>query len=220
MVAISLFSGCGGLDYGFESAGYNIVFRNDIDKYSCETLKMNSKSAVINKAIEDITIDEIKTMVGNSLNAVDVVIAGPPCQPFSKSAYWFKGDTLRLKDKRANTLIEYFRIIKEVKPKAFLLENVQGINYSGKKEGFQYIIESIKNINNTEGTNYIPYWKILSSAEYGVPQTRERLFLVAFRDGRIFQFPEPKYGNLDKYKSPEKKWFLSLAKNKYIELYS
>lgn len=198
MVTISLFSGCGGLDYGFESAGYNIVFRNDIDKYSCETLKMNSKSTVINKAIEDIPIDEIKTIVGNSLNAVDAVIGGPPCQPFSKSAYWSRGDTLRLKDKRANTLIEYFRIIKEMKPKVFLIENVQGINYSGKEEGFQYIIESIKRINNTEGTNYIPYWKILNSAEYGVPQTRERLFLVAFKDGRLFQFPTPKYGNSGK----------------------
>jgi DNA (cytosine-5)-methyltransferase 1 len=195
MVAISLFSGCGGLDFGFEAAEYTIALRNDNDKYSCETLKMNSKHTVLEKAIEDITVEEIKTIVGSSSGAVDVVIGGPPCQPFSKSAYWSNGDTLRLKDKRANTLDEYFRIIKETKPKVFLLENVHGINYSGKEEGFQFVINRIKNINATEGTNYIPHWKILNSMEYGVPQMRERFFLVAFKDGRMFHFPKTRYGN-------------------------
>jgi DNA (cytosine-5)-methyltransferase 1 len=69
------------------------------------------------------------------------LIGGPPCQPFSKSAYWSKGDTLRLNDSRANTLEQYFRFVEELQPQAFLLENVHGLNYNGKEEGFQYILE-------------------------------------------------------------------------------
>jgi DNA (cytosine-5)-methyltransferase 1 len=197
MVTISLFSGCGGLDYGFESAGFGIILRNDFDKYSCDTLRLNSKVPVLEKPIENVTIDEIKKITGSSSNAVDLVIGGPPCQPFSKSAYWSNGDTLRLNDERANTLAEYFRIIQSIKPKAFLIENVHGINYSGKEDGFKYIINSIKEINISQGTNYVPSWKILNAAKYGVPQLRERFFLVAFKDGRVFQFPQVKYGDIN-----------------------
>jgi DNA (cytosine-5)-methyltransferase 1 len=198
MIAISLFSGCGGLDYGFESAGYDIILKNDFDKYSCQTLRLNSSATILEKPIEEITIDEVKKIVGNSSNAVDIVIGGPPCQPFSKSAYWSKGDTLRLKDRRANTLNEYFKIIQEFTPKAFLLENVHGINYSGKEEGFQYIINRIKEINLLTGTDYIPCWSILNSAEYGVPQLRERFFLIAFKNGTTFHFPQKEYSEFDR----------------------
>jgi DNA (cytosine-5)-methyltransferase 1 len=148
--------------------------------------KTNTQCAPIN----EVSSAEICRFVGSVKN-VDLVIGGPPCQPFSKSAYWAQGDTLRLKDPRADTLTEYFRIIEEFKPKAFLLENVHGICYTGKEEGLQYLIKRITEINEKIGTNYVPKWKILNSADYGVPQLRLRFFLVALRNGQEFNFPSP-----------------------------
>lgn len=199
MITVSLFSGCGGLDFGFEAAGSEIVLKTDFDKHSCNTLRLNSSghSAIIESPIEEITQRDIRNVVGVSTNAVDILIGGPPCQPFSKSAYWSKGDTLRLNDPRSNTLNEYFRIVEEIRPRAFLLENVHGINYSGKEEGLRFILERIRDINRKTGTNYNPGWRILNAADFGVPQLRVRFFLVAFRNGEEFRFPAPSHVDIE-----------------------
>lgn len=195
MSVVSLFSGCGGLDFGFEAAGWEIPFRNDFDRHSCNTLSLNASGAVVHGPIEDISTSQIRSVVGSGRNAVDVVIGGPPCQPFSKSAYWSRGDTLRLKDPRANTLDQFFRVVEDLTPRAFLLENVHGINYSGKEEGFQYLIERIRELNRRKGTEYSPSWRVVNAADYGVPQLRVRFFLVALRDGEKFRFPDPSHTN-------------------------
>lgn len=197
MSVVSLFSGCGGLDFGFEAAGWEIPFRNDFDRHSCDTLRLNAGGRVVHGPIESISSEEIRRVVGNGRNAVDVVVGGPPCQPFSKSAYWSRGDTLRLKDPRANTLDEYFRIVEELTPRAFLLENVHGISYSGKEEGFQFLIDRIRDINRKKGTDYRPCWRVLNAADFGVPQLRVRFILVAFRDGKDFRFPSPTHSDVD-----------------------
>jgi DNA (cytosine-5)-methyltransferase 1 len=197
MITVSLFSGCGGLDYGFEAAGCEVIFRNDFDKHSCKTLRLNSPNAVIEAPIEDVSESDFRKVIGSSGNGVDLLIGGPPCQPFSKSAYWSKGDTLRLKDPRANTLVEYFRVVQELRPRAFLLENVHGISYSGKEEGFQFIIDRIREINRAIGTDYHPVWRVLNAADFGVPQLRVRFFLVALRDGKEFRFPEATHSDVD-----------------------
>ena len=197
MSVVSLFSGCGGLDYGIEAAGWDIQYRNDFDKHSCDTLRLNCDGVVQCAPIEEIGSDEIKKYVGYGRDAVDLVIGGPPCQPFSKSAYWSRGGTRRLDDPRANTLDEYFRVIEDLTPRAFLLENVHGINYSGKEEGFQFIIQRIKDINRKKNTNYRPCWRVINAADYGVPQLRVRFFLIALRDGKEFRFPEPTHIDSD-----------------------
>jgi len=197
MTVVSLFSGCGGLDYGFEAAGWHIPFRNDVDSHSCRTLRLNGDGAALCAPVEGLSPRDIRKHVGNGKNAVDLVIGGPPCQPFSKSAYWSRGDTRRLEDPRANTLNEYFRIVEDLTPKAFLLENVHGISYSGKEEGFQFLIQRIRDINRKKGTDYKPCWRVINAADYGVPQLRVRFFLVAFRDGKNFKFPEPTHGDVD-----------------------
>lgn len=197
MSVVSLFSGCGGLDYGIEAAGWDIQYRNDFDKHSCDTLRLNCDSEVQCAPIEEIGSDEIKKYMGHGRDAVDLVIGGPPCQPFSKSAYWSRGDTLRLDDPRANTLDEYFRVVEDLTPRAFLLENVHGINYSGKEEGFQFIVKRIKDINKKKGTNYRPCWRVINAADYGVPQIRVRFFLIALRNGEEFRFPEPTHTDSD-----------------------
>ena len=197
MITVSLFSGCGGLDYGFEAAGCDTVLKNDFDKHACKTLRLNGAQSVIEGPLEELGKGDFRNVVGNSRDAVDLVIGGPPCQPFSKSAYWSRGYTLRLKDPRSNTLDEYFRIVQELRPRAFLLENVHGINYSGKEEGFQFILNRIREINRAIGTDYRPTWRVLNAADFGVPQTRVRFFLVALRDGREFRFPDPTHSDSD-----------------------
>lgn len=197
MNAVSLFSGCGGLDFGMEAAGWHIAYRNDIDQHCCNTLKMNGDGHVQCAPIEEVSSEDIRACVGTGQDSVDLIIGGPPCQPFSKSAYWLRGDTLRLKDPRANTLDEYFRLVEELKPKAFLLENVHGISYSGKEEGFQFLIQRIREINRKAGTDYRPTWRVLNAADYGVPQLRVRFFLVALRNGAEFVFPSPTHEDAD-----------------------
>lgn len=198
MITVSLFSGCGGLDYGFEAAGCTVIFKNDFDKHACRTLRLNSgQSSIMEGPIEELGYADIRNIAGSSRQAVDLVIGGPPCQPFSKSAYWSRGDTLRLNDPRAGTLAHYFRIIKELRPRAFLLENVHGISYTGKEEGFLSILNRIREINRSLCTDYHPVWRVLNAADYGVPQNRVRFFLVALRDGKEFRFPEPTHGRPD-----------------------
>jgi DNA (cytosine-5)-methyltransferase 1 len=119
------------------------------------------------------------------------VIGGPPCQPFSKSSYWASGDAKRLDDERADTLSAYLRIIEDTQPQVMLLENVYGLAYRGKDEGLARILTGIEAINARSGTEYKPTWKVLNAASYGVPQQRERVFIVASRDGRNFSFPKP-----------------------------
>jgi DNA (cytosine-5)-methyltransferase 1 len=189
MIAVSLFSGCGGLDFGLEAAGFTVCLQTDFDKHACATLRSNGASVVLETDVANFSAADVKRCVGSRLSDVDLLVGGPPCQPFSKSAYWLNGDTKRLGDKRSTTLSDYLRIVEEVRPKAFLLENVQGINYSGKEEGFRFLLERIAQVNARAGTDYKPSWRVLNAADYGVPQLRQRFFLVALRDGKTFQFP-------------------------------
>lgn len=198
---VSLFSGCGGLDFGFEAAGFSVRFANDSDKFSCETLRLNQQDNVLEAPIEDVSAADVKQIIGSETGACDVLIGGPPCQPFSKSAYWSKGDTLRLQDPRANTLDQYFRFVEDLQPQVFLLENVHGLNYNGKEEGFQFIIERIKAINSKRDVHYVPAWVVLNVADYGVPQLRVRFFLVASRRGGRFRFPEPTHIPVEEFES-------------------
>lgn len=191
MIAVSLYSGCGGMDFGIEAAGFEVPFCNDIDKHSCDTLRLNGFSHVVNSPVSDVSSEDILSVCGLSDRNVDLLVGGPPCQPFSKSGYWIRGDTLRLKDARADTLAQFLRLVDELHPRAFLLENVHGISFSGKEEGFRYLLEQIRSINHKSGTCYQPTWKVLNTADYGVPQSRVRFFMAAFRDGTHFRFPRP-----------------------------
>src|SRR5262249_2816688 len=108
---------------------------------------------------------------------------------------WVRGDALRLDDPRADTLTGYLRILRDAQPRAFLLENVYGLAYGGKDEGLKYILDGIAAINRQVKTNYKVSWQVINCAEHGVPQIRERVFLVGARDGREFRFPERRFGD-------------------------
>ena len=122
---ISLFSGAGGLDIGLKAAGFVPVVALEMDKFSCSTPRENfDQLPVLESPVEEVSSSEILRFAGARLKQVDLLVGGPPCQPFSKSSYWSKGDTRRLKDPRANTLNQFLRVLEDSLPKAFILENV------------------------------------------------------------------------------------------------
>lgn len=162
-----------------------------MDSYSCRSIRANRNWNVIEEDINLVSSKDILDVGSLSVGEADVVIGGPPCQPFSKSGYWVKGDSLRLDDPRADTLTAYLRVVRDTLPKTFLLENVTGFSFKKKDEGLQYILNGVNQINEETGSNYKVTWRVINCADYGVPQIRERVFLVGSREGRSFRFPEP-----------------------------
>jgi DNA (cytosine-5)-methyltransferase 1 len=190
---ISLFTGAGGLDLGFHAAGLVTAVAVELDPRCCATLNANKSRGyrweVIAEPIENVSSKTLLSAAKLAVGEADALIGGPPCQPFSKSGYWSKGDAGRLGDPRANTLGEFIRVLRETRPKTFLLENVTGLAYTGKEEGLRFLLDEIDDINATAGTRYKVTAKVLNAAWYGVPQTRERIILVGSRDGKAFTFP-------------------------------
>jgi DNA (cytosine-5)-methyltransferase 1 len=179
MDIISLFSGCGGLDLGFEQAGFRIVFANDIDKSLNETYELNHGLKLDNRSIEDLK--------GEDMPKADGIIGGPPCQSWSLA-----GKMLGAKDKRGMLFYEYVGIIREKKPKFFVAENVPGIVSS------THIAEFKKLLSLFEESGYTLSYKVLDARDYGVPQERRRLIVVGYRKdlGIKFEFPQPTHSKL------------------------
>lgn len=193
---VSLFSGAGGLDYGFEAAGFATGACVEMDSDSCQTLRVSRpKWQVIERSIFDVPTAEMLERAGARAGELDLVIGGPPCQPFSKSGYWARGDSARLDDPRASTLDAFLRVIGEARPRAFLLENVQGLAFKNKDEGLEHLRRGVMEINARTKSNYQLHYRVLDAAAYGVPQHRERLFVIAQRDGAEFTFPRPTHGD-------------------------
>jgi DNA (cytosine-5)-methyltransferase 1 len=187
---ISLFTGAGGLDYGFEAARFRTAVALDLDHDSCQTIRHNRDWPVIERDLLEVSAEEILETANLEKGEADMVIGGPPCQPFSKSGYWAHGESGRLDDPRAATLDGYLKVIEGTLPKVFLLENVHGIAYSSKNEGLELLIRQIAAINKRTGSHYRPACAVLNAAWYGVPQLRERFFMIAARDGSEFHFPD------------------------------
>jgi DNA (cytosine-5)-methyltransferase 1 len=197
---ISLFSGVGGLDFGFEAAGFETRVAVEYNSFCCAAVRDNRPEwGLIQGDIHgsEATSERIAAVGRLQPGEADVLIGGPPCQPFSKASYWMNGDTKRLDDPRADTLTAYLRVLRDLRPRAFLLENVTGLAYKGKDEGLRHLLNGIEQVNREAGTNYRVDWQMLNAAYFGVPQSRERVFLIGSRDGRRFQFPEPTHGPAD-----------------------
>jgi len=183
---LSFFTGCGGLDLGFEQAGFETVYATDIDQDSCDTLNLNI-GKYFNHRMKVERADILCLDPSNLPDGIDLVIGGPPCQSFSASGRRAGGAAGRL-DQRGRLFESYCRIISYVKPKAFLFENVRGILATNKGEDWKAIVEEFACIG------YSISYRILDALDYGAPQQRERMFLVGhkLRDG--FLFPEPTHG--------------------------
>lgn len=194
---LSLFTGVGGLDYGFEAAGFETRVALEWDHQCCESLRASRNWPVIEDDLLETPTKEILKAAGLRAGSVDMLIGGPPCQPFSKSGWWKTGDSLRLDDPRAGTLGGYLRIVEDVRPRAFLLENVEGLAFGGKDEGLRLLLGAIKRINAATRTSYRPVVITLNAADFGVPQTRNRVFVIGARDGREFVAPTPTHCDPD-----------------------
>lgn len=192
---ISLFTGAGGLDLGLEAAGFETRVAVEFDATCARTLRHNRPWNVIEGDVHGVTNKQLLDVAGLKEGEADLLAGGPPCQPFSKSGYWASGDSKRLDDPRASTLDAYLRILEAAKPRAFLLENVSGLAYRGKSEGLEYLERSIEAINRRNKLSYGLEILRVNAAHFGVPQIRERVFIVGSRDGRNFGSLMPTHGD-------------------------
>lgn len=184
--ALSLYTGAGGLDLGFEAAGFDTRAAVEIDRDCVETLRANRAWPVIDRSIHEVSSAELLRTAGLEPDEADVLIGGPPCQPFSKAGYWASGDARRLDDPRADTVAALLRVLRDTRPRAFLIENVAALVFKGKDEGLRLIRSTLESINRCVGTRYTASLLVLNAAEHGVPQIRERAFLIGARDGTPF----------------------------------
>lgn len=189
MKIISLFSGAGGLDLGLIQAGNQVIWANDIDKDAVATYKENIGDHII--------CDDIKNIDISTLPDADVVVGGFPCQGFSQA------NRLRTLEDDRNLLYRFFyNTIKIKQPKFFIAENVKGILSLGKGEAIKQIVADF------EAAGYITSVNLVNMANYGVPQTRQRVLIIGQRvdlgKELLFKFPEPthsKSGELSKWVS-------------------
>jgi DNA (cytosine-5)-methyltransferase 1 len=189
LTAISLFTGAGGLDLGFEAAGFRIAASVELDPDARQTIQGNRRHWGLLDQGDIHRLNPLQLLESRQLEPrrIDAVIAGPPCQPFSKSALWSKGSTDRLEDPRAKTFDPLLDIVEAALPRALVIENVKG--FGSDNDVRIKIKKRLEEVNRRYGTNYQINMLLLNALDYGVPQRRERTFLVMFRDGN--DFPEP-----------------------------
>lgn len=174
MKVVSLFSGAGGLDYGFHMAGHEVIWANDLYEDAVETYRKNMGNHIV--------CEDISKIDAKNIPDCDIVIGGFPCQGFSVA------NMKRHVDDERNALYkQLIRVIAEKKPKFFLAENVKGLTNLGKGEVFKMIIKDFENLG------YCVKYKVLNAADYGVPQTRQRVFIVGVRNDVKweYEFPAP-----------------------------
>lgn len=171
---VSLFAGCGGMDKGFENAGFYRVWANDFDKDAQAVFRLNF-GEIDGRDINQVPVEDIPEC--------DILTAGFPCQPFSNA-----GNRKGVYDARGELYIECLRIIESKKPRAVLFENVKGL-LSSKHQSGKKLIEVIK--EDLENLGYQVNYKVVNASDYGVPQNRERMILVGLRNdiGKTFEFP-------------------------------
>ena len=180
MNAIDLFAGCGGLSKGFMDAGFDIIVGVDNDQAALNTFAKNHNGAVALKAdlSKQETFDDIKKIAGN--REIDVIIAGPPCQGFSLTG------PRNFDDERNKLYLAVIEMVKQYRPKAFIIENVPGM---ATLYGGQIKDEILKRFRKM---GYNIDCKILCAADYGVPQIRKRLIFMGIREDLSYpKFPEP-----------------------------
>lgn len=202
--ALSLFSGAGGLDLGIRNSGFEILAAIEMDPHACNTLRANhghfgSKTEVIESSVLDVEPAELMKRLGLKKGSLDLLIGGPPCQSFS-----LIGKQEGIRDERGLLVFQMPRFAAALGPKFVLMEQVKGFlsakDHHGISGGVRTFLEE-----EFHKLGYQTTVKVLNAADYGVPQLRKRVFLVASKKGFNFSFPEPTH-------QPAADWF---ANNKY-----
>lgn len=213
--AISLFTGAMGLDLGVEKAGFDIKAAVELDKNACEAIKLNRPNLpLFAQDICTVSGKELLKAAEIKKGHLDLLVGGPPCQSFSTA-----GKRRSLTDTKGNCVFEYLRLLEELEPTTFIMENVRGIlsstvqldgleiiNDEGKKEIInidypvhEYIIKRCTELG------YNVDFRLLNSADFGVPQKRQRVFFIGTKLDKELEFPIPTYFNNPQ--KGQKKWF-------------
>lgn len=190
MTAFSIFSGAGGMDIGVRQAGFEIMACIELDHNCCETLRENIRRANYDTKVYEGDIRAYDPMaimdeLGVKAGEIDLLFGGPPCQAFSQI-----GKQLSLEDERGMLLYQVIRYAEVIRPNAIMMEQVKGLltakDLNGTSGG---VFNSF--ISELDSLGYVPKWKIMLAADYGVPQLRQRVILVATRKPNGFEFPTP-----------------------------
>ncbi|MDS3889608.1 DNA cytosine methyltransferase [Staphylococcus hominis] len=210
IVAISLFSGAGGLDIGSHLAGIPVISSIDIDKDCVETLKINNNIFCETKIMLDdlskVESNVFQNILNNTPQNKFIVIGGAPCQPFSKAGYWV-GNNIRkgINDPRAKLVNEFLRIVIDLNPDGFVFENVESLLHPTNKT----IVEQFEQIIKEAGYNY----KIIkaNAQDYGVAQKRKRLFILGSKYKFVGDEPKKTHYNPEKEVNDELKPYLNVG---------
>lgn len=183
----ALFAGCGGLDLGFSENGlFDIVWANEFDSSIAPTYLRNfPETAFDGRSITEIASTDIPD--------VDGVIGGPPCQSWSLA-----GAMRGMRDPRGGLFLEYIRVLRDKQPSFFVAENVKGMLSSSHRSAFGEIVERFREIG------YRIQWRLLNASSYGVPQDRERVFIIGVRSDLTVEvaFPEPTHASIEERAAP------------------
>jgi len=189
--AFSLFTGAGGLDLGVEAAGFEVTYAIEHDATAVETLNRNRgqwfPELPLVEPLDITTLDprDMMDSIGLVEGEIDLLVGGPPCVAFSKSGFHldYKREG---RDPRAGLLGDYLRFLEALRPEAYLLENVYGLAYRNQSAAFfDALLAGIRELG------YSATYEVLNAADYGVPQNRQRLFVVGRRDGTPLALPAP-----------------------------
>lgn len=188
LTAVSLFSGAGGFDLGIEAVGFSTLFATDNDSSCCETLRTNKAKAaelglpflqtakIVQRCIRELSAEEILSDIGKQPGEVDLLIGGPPCQTFSVI-----GRRNGKNDPRGELVDEYLRILAGIQPRAFLFENVKGLRTIDDGKVYNELLCQMR--KPADGLRYEVSPFCLNAADFGVPQNRERIFIVGSSTG-------------------------------------
>lgn len=217
-IALSFFSGAMGLDIGLEKAGFNTLLASEIDKSARKTIKANKPDIALIGNINDYTTQDIMEQAGLSLgDEVDLIMGGPPCQAFSTA-----GKRKGLDDERGNVFLKYLEVVFDIRPKYFIIENVRGLlsaplqhrPHSERGDNFpplkceekaggvlSYVYRMIK------ASGYSCSFELYNAANFGVPQSRERVVIMCSRDGRRIPYLEPTHSQFGDFGLPQWRTF-------------
>jgi DNA (cytosine-5)-methyltransferase 1 len=187
--AISLFSGAGGLDVGVEDAGARVRVCVEIDPVCVATLNLNRRflptAIVVDRPLEVVSTEELLSEAGVGKRECALLVGGPPCQPFSKAAYWLQARRKGLRDPRAKLLKEYVRVLSEARPAGFIFENVASLLHPTHRAALEIVLDGARDAGYTTAI------KLIHAVEHGIPQTRSRVFVLGLRGKSAPTFPAP-----------------------------
>ncbi len=174
------------MDLGFAWAGFDIRVAVESDPAACKTLRRNwpaLRTRLVQRRMEEVATDELLRIGGLALGEVDLVFGGPPCQ-----SWCIAGNRLGLRDPRGRTLLEFCRVVREVGPRMFCIENVPGFLNHSTDDVLTLIAGDV---NRDKRWAYSLSAQVLNGAAFGLPQLRRRAFVVGWRLGGEFHFPTP-----------------------------